>query len=113
MDNCIFCKIIDGVIPSKKAYEDDQILAFHDIAPQAPVHILIIPKRHITSAADLTEADAAVVGHIFSVAANLAREYGIEDGFRILTNCGETAGQTVKHLHFHLIGGRVLTATLG
>ncbi|MBE6931547.1 MAG: histidine triad nucleotide-binding protein [Clostridia bacterium] len=106
--DCLFCKIVAGEIPSKKAYEDDQILAFHDIAPIAPVHILIVPKKHINRANELTEADAALVGHIFAVAANLAREYGVADGFRILTNNGESAGQTVSHLHFHLIGGRKL-----
>ena len=89
MADCIFCKIAAGEIPSKKAYEDDQILAFYDLDPQAPVHILIIPKEHI-----------------FAAAANLAKELGLEKGYRIVNNCGEDGGQTVRHLHFHLLGGR-------
>lgn len=106
MENCLFCKIINGEIPSKKAYEDDTVLAFFDIDPQAPVHILIIPKQHIASAACIGSENSDVVAHIFEVAAKLAEEYGLKDGFRIVTNCGDSAGQTVKHLHFHLMGGR-------
>lgn len=106
MEDCLFCKIINGQIPSKKAYEDETVFAFFDIDPQAPIHILIIPKQHIASAACLTSENSSVVAHIFEVAAKLAEEYGLNDGFRIVTNCGDSAGQTVKHLHFHLMGGR-------
>ncbi len=104
--DCIFCKIVNGEIPSNKAYEDDKVLAFYDLEPQAPVHILIIPKEHITSAAEINENNSAVVAHIFEVAAKLAREKGLDNGFRIVSNAGESAGQSVKHLHFHLMGGR-------
>ena len=107
--DCLFCKIIAGDIPSAKVYEDDKVYAFRDIEPQAPVHILIIPKEHITSANELTEENASIVGHIFSVAAKIAKEEGIaEGGYRIVNNCGEDGGQTVKHLHFHMLGGRSL-----
>lgn len=104
--DCLFCKIINGEIPSNKVYEDDTVFAFRDIEPQAPTHILIIPKEHIKSAAELNESNSAVVAHIFEVAAKLAKQEGLDDGFRIVNNCGDLAGQTVKHLHFHLMGGR-------
>lgn len=104
--DCLFCKIAAGEIPSKKVYEDEQVYAFYDIDPQAPVHVLLIPKSHIASAAEITPENSAVVAHIFEVAAALAKELGLDDGFRIVSNCGESAGQTVKHLHFHLMGGR-------
>lgn len=104
--DCLFCKIINGEIPSNKVYEDDTVFAFRDIAPQAPTHILIIPKEHIKSAAEIDESNSAVVAHIFEVAAKIAKQEGLDDGFRIVNNCGEIAGQTVKHLHFHLMGGR-------
>ena len=104
--DCIFCKIINGEIPSNKAYEDDKVLAFYDLEPQAPVHILIVPKEHIACAADITAENSAVIAHIFEVAAIIAKEKGLDDGFRIVNNCGESAGQTVKHIHFHLMGGR-------
>ncbi|MGN0636020.1 MAG: histidine triad nucleotide-binding protein [Acutalibacteraceae bacterium] len=107
--DCLFCKIIAGEIPSKKVYEDEQVYAFYDIDPQAPVHILIIPKEHIPSAAQITAENSAVVAHIFEVAAKLAAEAGLKDGFRVVTNCGDSAGQSVKHLHFHLLGGRDFT----
>ena len=107
--DCLFCKIINGDIPSAKVYEDDKVYAFRDIEPQAPVHILIIPKEHIASANELTEENASVVGHIFAVAAKIAKEEGIADGgYRIVNNCGEDGGQTVGHLHFHMLGGRSL-----
>lgn len=106
MDDCLFCKIINGEIPSNKVYEDDTVFAFRDIAPQAPTHILIIPKEHIKSAAEINESNSAVVAHIFEVAAKIAKQEGLDDGFRIVNNCGDIAGQTVKHLHFHLMGGR-------
>ena len=104
--DCIFCKIINGEIPSNKVYEDDTVFAFRDIEPQAPTHILIIPKQHIKSAAEIDERNSAVVAHIFEVAAKIAEQEGLDDGFRIVNNCGDSAGQSVKHLHFHLMGGR-------
>lgn len=107
--DCLFCKIINGDIPSSKVYEDELVYAFRDIEPQAPTHILIIPKEHIASANELTEENASVVGHVFAVAAKIAKAEGIaEGGYRIVNNCGEDGGQTVKHLHFHMLGGRSL-----
>ena len=108
MDDCIFCKIIAGEIPSKKLYEDELCLAFYDIQPLAPQHFLVIPKEHIASAAQLGTENASVVGHIFAVIAKLTTELGFADGFRVVTNCGADAGQTVRHLHFHVLGGRTL-----
>lgn len=104
--DCIFCKIASGEIPSAKVYEDDTVVAFNDLEPQAPVHVLIIPKTHITSMADINEENSGVVAHIFEVAAIIAKEKGLDDGFRVVSNCGDSAGQSVKHLHFHLMGGR-------
>lgn len=104
--DCVFCKIAKGEIPSRKAYEDDKVLAFYDLDPKAPTHVLIIPKEHIQSAKDITPENSAIVAHIFEVAAALAGEFQLENGFRIVTNCGEDGGQTVPHLHFHLLGGR-------
>ena len=104
--DCIFCKIAAGEIPSTKVYEDDTVVAFNALDPQAPVHVLIIPKEHIASAAEINESNSAVVAHIFEVAAKIAAEKGLKDGFRIVNNCGDSAGQSVKHLHFHLMGGR-------
>lgn len=104
--DCIFCKIAAGEIPSTKVYEDDTVVAFNDLDPQAPVHVLIIPKEHIASAAEINESNSAVVAHIFEVATKIAAEKGLKDGFRIVNNCGDSAGQSVKHLHFHLMGGR-------
>lgn len=109
MDDCIFCKIVKGEIPSTKVYEDDTVLAFRDLEPQAPQHILIIPKEHIASAAEITEKNSAVVSHIFETAAKIAHELGFADGFRIVNNCGDSAGQSVKHLHFHVLAGRDFT----
>ena len=112
--DCLFCKIINGDIPSSKVYEDELVLAFNDIEPQAPVHILIIPKEHIASANCLTEENASIVGHIFAVAAKIAAAEGVADGgYRIVNNCGDDGGQTVKHLHFHLMGGRNFTWPAG
>lgn len=108
MENCLFCKIIAGDIPSKKVYEDELCYAFYDIAPLAPTHFLVVPKLHLASAAEVTEQNAAVVGHIFAVIARLAKELGFADGFRVVTNCGELAGQTVRHLHFHVLSGQQL-----
>jgi len=106
--DCLFCKIAAGEIPSKKVYEDDKVLAFYDIEPQAPFHVLIIPKEHIKSAACITEENSAIVSHIFEIASKLAKEFKLENGFRIVNNCGEDGGQTVGHLHFHMLGGRLL-----
>ena len=108
MDDCIFCKIIAGEIPTKKIYEDEQCLAFYDIAPLAPQHILVVPKQHIAAANRIKPENEAVVGHIFSVIANLVSVMGFSDGYRVVTNCGADAGQTVKHLHFHVLGGKQL-----
>ena len=106
--DCIFCKIIKGEIPSNKVYEDETVLAFHDIAPQMPVHVIIIPKQHIECAAEINESNSAVVAHIFEVIAKIGKELGLANGYRIINNCGEDGGQTVKHLHFHLLGGEKL-----
>ena len=106
---CLFCKIAAGEIPSKKAYEDERVYAFYDIAPQAPVHILVIPKAHIESAQKLTREDDALLGHLFEVARQLAQENGLDrTGYRLITNVGADAGQSVPHLHLHLIGGKPL-----
>ena len=106
--DCLFCKIVAGEIPSKKAYEDDTILAFHDIAPEAPMHILVVPKEHIESADAVTPENSAVVAHIFETIPKIVAEAGVTNGYRVLTNVGDDAGQSVKHLHFHVIGGTKL-----
>jgi len=107
MDDCIFCRIISGAIPSQRVYEDDQVLAIHDINPQAPVHMLLMPKRHITSLGEVSDSEGPLIGRIALVAASLARDEGLaERGFRFLTNAGPEGGQAVAHLHFHLLGGR-------
>ena len=105
MEDCLFCKIAAGKIPSTKVYEDDTVYVFKDIAPIAPIHYLLIPKQHIACAADITPENSGVVAHIYEVAAKIAAKEGISDGFRIITNCGENAGQTVHHLHFHMLAG--------
>jgi len=106
---CLFCEIVAGRIPAKKVHEDDTLLAFHDINPQAPTHVLLIPKRHVTSPADLSPSDDATVGLLVRKAAELARELGIqESGFRLVFNCGPDAGYSVFHVHLHLLGGREL-----
>jgi len=105
--DCIFCRIVAGEIPSTSVAEDEQVIAIRDIAPRAPTHILVLPREHIPSAADLTDADSPLVGRIFAMAADIARSAGIADGgYRIVTNIGAWGGQTVDHLHFHLMGGR-------
>lgn len=109
MENCLFCKIVAGDIPSTKVYEDETVLAFRDIAPMAPTHILVVPKTHIPSVAALTEEDSALVGHIFAVIAQIARQEGLTEGYRVVSNCGAHAGQTVPHLHFHILGGAQLS----
>jgi len=105
--DCLFCKIARGEISAKKVYEDDQFFAFHDIAPQAPVHLLVIPKEHIATLDDLAPAHASRIGEMTVLISRLARELGlVEGGYRIVTNCGEGAGQSVFHIHSHLLGGR-------
>lgn len=106
--DCLFCKIVNGDIPNNTVYEDDQILAFHDIAPVAPVHVLVIPKVHVSGAAAVTAETAPIIGHIFETIPQIASSLGLTD-FRVVTNNGADAGQTVEHLHFHILGGRVLT----
>ena len=108
MSNCLFCKIIAGEIPSTKVYEDDLILAFRDIAPQAPTHILVIPKAHIADCNGITAENSAIVAHIFSVIPQIAKTEGLANGYRVVSNCGDDAGQTVHHLHFHILGGKKL-----
>jgi len=102
----IFKKIIDREIPAKIAYEDDRCLAFHDVAPQAPTHVLVVPKKEIASLDDLSNEDEALVGHIYSVIRKLAAELGLASGYRVVVNCGRDGGQSVDHLHFHVLGGR-------
>ena len=108
MDNCLFCKIIAGDIPSNKVYEDELCYAFYDIDPQAPTHFLVIPKAHITSVSAVDESNQATVGHIFSVIAKITKELGL-DSYRVVSNIGEQAGQSVFHLHFHVLSGRDMT----
>ncbi|MBE7022399.1 MAG: histidine triad nucleotide-binding protein [Ruminococcaceae bacterium] len=111
MNDCIFCKILQGEIPSKKVYEDELVYAFYDIAPAAPVHVLIIPKIHLAGMNEATEEHKALLGHILLTAQKLADELGIsKSGYRIINNCGENAGQTVFHMHFHLLGGDTFTS---
>lgn len=106
--DCLFCKIIAGDIPSAKVYEDELVYAFRDIAPQAPTHILIVPKTHIPSVDGITAENSAVVAHIFEVIPEIARAEGLSGGYRVVSNCGADAGQTVHHLHFHILGGQTL-----
>lgn len=104
--SCLFCKIIAGEIPSTKVYEDDTVLAFRDIAPQAPSHVLVVPKTHIADTNGITPENSAVVAHIFEVIPVIAKAEGLENGYRVVTNCGPDSGQTVPHLHFHILGGK-------
>lgn len=106
--DCLFCKIISGEIPSKKLYEDELVYAFYDIEPQSPVHFLVIPKEHIAGADDITVEKGPLVGHVFAVIANLAKELNLSGGYRIVNNCGKDAQQSVRHLHFHVLAGREL-----
>ena len=106
--NCLFCKIIAGDIPSAKVYEDELVYAFRDIAPQAPTHILVVPKAHMDSCNAVTAENSAVVAHIFEVIPGIAAAEGLTNGYRVVSNCGEDAGQTVPHLHFHILGGKKL-----
>ena len=112
MNDCLFCKIIEGVIPSNKVYEDEAVYAFYDIAPQAPVHILIIPKTHIASADEITADTAANVAAVFTAIPQIAKAAGLENGYRVITNVGEDGCQSVKHLHFHVLGGKKLSENM-
>ena len=106
--DCLFCKIIAGEIPSKKVYEDDYVYAFHDINPQTPTHILVIPKKHLASADEVNASNSVYVAKVFEAIPKIAAEAGLVGGYRVITNCGADACQSVKHLHFHLLGGKKL-----
>jgi len=108
-DTCLFCKIASGAIPAKKLYEDDEIVAFWDISPQAPKHFLVIPRRHLPGPGAIGSSDEAIMGKILRVAGDLARENGIGEGYRLVMNHGAQAGQTVFHIHLHVLGGRAMT----
>lgn len=110
MPNCIFCKIIDGEIPSTLVYENEHVVAFKDVNPEAPIHLLIVPRKHIPTTLDITEEDGRIImPQIFAAIGHLTKQFNLEqDGFRIVNNCGSNGGQTVNHLHFHLLGGRQL-----
>ena len=110
--DCLFCKIVAGQIPSTKVYEDETVLAFRDIAPQAPTHILVIPKAHLASMQDVTEENSAVVAHIFEVIPGIAEKEGLTGGYRVVSNCGDDGCQSVHHLHFHILGGKKLSETM-
>ena len=110
--DCLFCKIAAGDIPSTKVYEDETVFAFRDINPQAPTHILVIPKAHIPSVAEVTGDNSGVVAHIFEVIPKIAEAEGLTGGYRVVSNCGDDAGQSVKHLHFHILGGKTLTLNM-
>ena len=110
--SCLFCRIVAGEIPSTKVYEDELVLAFRDIAPQAPTHILVIPKTHIPSVDGITAENSNIVAHIFEVIPQIAKAENLENGYRVVSNCGADAGQTVHHLHFHILGGKVLALEL-
>lgn len=110
--DCLFCKIISGDIPSQKVFEDENILAFKDIAPQAPVHVIIIPKKHVESADFINSENSSYIAAIFEKIPEIAKKCGLENGYRIINNCGEDGAQTVKHIHFHLLGGKKLTETI-
>lgn len=107
MSDCLFCKIIAGAIPSEKVYEDDKMLAFKDIEPQAPIHVVIVPKTHISSANEITAENAEYIAHIWTMIPKIVKDLGIDEhGYRVVNNCGKDGGQTVNHIHFHLMGGR-------
>lgn len=109
MSDCIFCKIIEGAIPSQKVYEDDLVIAFRDIDPQAPVHVLVVPKKHISGVNEIEESDAALLGHVYRVIRDLTGQLGIaESGYRVVVNSGKDGQQSVPHLHFHVLGGRMM-----
>ena len=110
--DCLFCKIINGEVPSTKIFENELVYAFHDIAPAAPVHVIVVPKRHIASADEINAENASAVADIFSVIPQIADSLGLSNGYRVITNVGEHGGQSVHHMHFHLIGGKKLTLEL-
>lgn len=112
MADCLFCKIVEGQIPSTKVYEDELVLAFRDIAPMAPTHILVVPKAHIQDVNGVTSENSAVVAHIFEVIPQIAKAEGLSGGYRVVSNCGADAGQTVPHLHFHILGGKTLSVEM-
>lgn len=112
MDKCIFCGIVDGSIPSRKVYEDEQILSFYDLEPQAAVHVLVIPKQHISCADEVNESNSAVIAHVFEKIPVITRSLGLKDGYRVVTNCGQHGCQSVKHLHFHILGGEQLNGQM-
>lgn len=112
MTDCVFCKIINRDIPSTRVYEDNRIIVIRDLNPQAPVHLLFIPKEHITSADSIDESNSDIIAHIFTVIPQVADDMGLTDGYRIVNNCGEHGGQTVMHLHFHLLGGKKLNVDM-
>lgn len=109
MTDCLFCKIVKGEIPSDRVHDDDDVIAFRDVAPKAPTHILVIPRRHIPDAHALTDADGDILGKLFAAARRVADEAGLENGYRVVTNIGPESGQTVFHLHFHVLGGRPMS----
>ena len=109
MSDCIFCKIIAGEIPSQKVYEDESVYAFKDINPMAPVHILVVPKQHISNLLEIDSSNSDVVAHIYEVITKIAKEHDLEDGFRVVANCNENGCQTVFHIHFHILGGKKLS----
>jgi histidine triad (HIT) family protein len=111
--DCIFCKIIAGDIPSSKVYEDDMILAFNDIAPQAPVHVIVIPKLHFSSANEVNSSNSKYIAHIFECIPKIAEKCGLTNGYRIINNCGNDACQTVQHIHFHILGGKKMPENMG
>ncbi len=112
MSDCLFCKIIGGEIPSSKVYEDELVFAFRDIAPMTPTHILVVPKAHLDSVDAVTPENSGVVAHIFEVIPRIAQAEGLVNGYRVVSNCGPDAGQTVKHLHFHILGGKPLATEM-
>ena len=112
MSDCVFGKIVDGSIPSKKVYEDDTILAFYDLEPQAPVHFLVIPKQHIANVDEINEGNADVIAHIFKKIPQIAKSLGLTNGYRIVTNCGKEGCQSVFHMHFHVLGGTQLNGRM-
>lgn len=111
--DCLFCRIVEGSIPSNKVYEDDRCLAFFDINPQAPIHVLVIPKQHIASADEINEDNSSDIAHIFEMIPYIAKKAGVKNGYRIISNCGADACQSVKHLHFHILGGKQLPEQMG
>ena len=110
--DCVFCKIVEGVIPSNKVYEDDIMMAFHDIEPQSPVHIGMTPKEHIESANAINEDNSKIIAHIFSKVPEIAKSVGLDNGYRVVTNCGPDGRQSVFHIHFHLLGGKQLNTQM-